>query len=102
MIASGFGHLAEKVNFLAKFDHGPYRGGRWLGVQKMAADAFIEAVRAGQPVAVGLLQDQIMNICIEQGWAGPETAAVWQNTLLCLVACVCCLCQVFECLNSLF
>ena len=82
MNASGFGHLAEKVNFLAKFNHGPYRGGRWLGVQKMAAEAFVEAVRANQPVAVDLLRGQIVAICGEQGWAGPQTPQAWNNAPL--------------------
>ena len=82
MTASGLGHLAEKVNFLAKFNHGPYRGGRWLGVQKMAAEAFVEAVRADQPVAVNLLRGQIAAICEEQGWPGPQTPQAWNRTQL--------------------
>ena len=85
MTACGFQHLAEKVHFLAKFNHGPYKGGHWLGVQKMAAEAFIEAVRAGEPVCVGLLQGRVSGICLNKNWAGPATDAVWERTKLCLL-----------------
>ena len=59
MTASGLGHLLEKVNFLAKLNHGPFKGGRWLGVQKMAATAFVEAVRNNDSVCKQLLVGQI-------------------------------------------
>ena len=74
MEASGFGHLAEKVNFLAKLNHGPFKGGRWLGVQKMAAKAFVDAVRNNDSVAVDLFEAAVASISAEMGWAGPETA----------------------------
>ena len=74
MEASGFGHLAEKVNFLAKLNHGPFKGGRWLGVQKMAAKAFVDAVRNNDSVAVDLFEAAVASISAEMSWAGPETA----------------------------
>ena len=67
MTASGFAHLAEKVNFLAKLNHGPYKGGRWLGMQKMAAQAFVEAVRDRDPTCTRLLQGQMHSICADEG-----------------------------------
>ena len=81
MVASGLGHLLEKVNFLAKFNHGPFKGGRWLGVQKMAAPAFVEAVRNNDPVCKQLLVGQMVSICAEQDWAGPDSEQSMERAL---------------------
>ena len=82
MTASGFKHLGEKAIWLAKFNHGPYKGGRWLGMQKMAAEAFVAAVRARDPVSVGLLESQMASICADRGWAGPDTQHSWEKASL--------------------
>ena len=85
MTASGFGHLQEKVNFLAKFNHSPYKGGKWLGVQRMAGSAFIKAVRDRDPVAVQLFGAVVGSICSDKGWAGPETASLGEDKALLVV-----------------
>ena len=82
MDASGFGHLAEKVNFLTKLNHNPYRGGKWLGVQRMAAEAFVTAVRANEPVATQLMQSSMCNICSDMNWPGPDTDQAWEDAYL--------------------
>lgn len=82
MTASGLSHLLEKVNFLAKFNHGPYKGGRWLGVQKMAAEAFVEAVRRQDDTCTQLLAGEMVVICGEKGWAGPDTGQSWELAFL--------------------
>lgn len=82
MTACGLDHLAEKVSFLAKFNHGPFKGGRWLGVQRMAVEAFLEAVEQDDSMAVQMLRAQIPAVCDDQGWAGPDTEQAWQKSNL--------------------
>ena len=82
MEASGFSHLKEKVSHLGKFNHAPYKGGKWLGQQKMAADAFLEAVRAHEPVASSLFDSSVADICADQGWPGPETQQARDQSFL--------------------
>ena len=38
LAASGFSNLEAKITFLARFNHGPYSGGRWLGQQREACE----------------------------------------------------------------
>jgi hypothetical protein len=108
MAASGLEQVDAKVLFLSRFNHGPWRGGRWLGVQREAAQAlvcrnsrltiiifivviiafmcvacshacalrlqaFIEAVRVEEPVAMAMFETYLPLICKDLGLHGSDT-----------------------------
>ena len=48
----------------------------------MAANAFLEAVRANEPVAISLFDSSVADICADQGWPGPETQHAREQSFL--------------------